>query len=37
MHKNSFVMKRYIDRNGNFWDGISIVIDNMRVFNPSDE
>lgn len=30
-------MKRYIDRNGNFWDGISIVIDNMRVFNPSDE
>ena len=29
--------KKWIDKNGNFWDGISIVIDNMRVFNPSDE
>lgn len=29
--------KKWIDKNGNFWDGISIVIDGMRVFNPSDE
>lgn len=29
--------KRWIDKNGNFWDGISIVIDGMRIFNPSDE
>lgn len=29
--------KKWIDKNGNFWDGISIVIDDMRVFNPSDE
>lgn len=24
-------------KDGKFWDGISIVIDNMRVFNPSEE
>ena len=29
--------KKWIDKNGNFWDGISIVIDDMRVFNPSEE
>lgn len=30
-------MKRYIDKDGNFWDGISIVLDGMRVFNPSEQ
>ena len=34
---NKTMNKKWIDKNGNFWDGISIVIDNMRVFNPSDE
>lgn len=29
--------KRWIDKDGNFWDGISIVIDGMRIWNPSDE
>lgn len=29
--------KRWIDKYGNFWDGISIVLDGMRIFNPSDE
>lgn len=30
-------MKRYIDKDGNFWDGTSIVLDDMRIFNPTDE
>lgn len=30
-------MKRYIDKDGNFWDGTSIVLDGMRIFNPTDE
>jgi hypothetical protein len=29
--------KKWIDSNGNFWDGISIVIDDMRIWNPSEE
>lgn len=30
-------MKRYIDKDGNFWDGASIVLDGNRIFNPSAE
>jgi len=30
-------MKKWIDKNGKFWDGTSIVLDGMRIFNPSDE
>lgn len=29
--------KKWIDKDGNFWDGISIVIDGMRIWNPSEE
>ena len=29
--------KKWIDKDGNFWDGISIVLDGMRIWNPSDE
>lgn len=29
--------KRWIDKDGNFWNGISIVIDDMRIWNPSEE
>lgn len=29
--------KRYIDKYGNFWDGTSIVLEGMRIFNPSEE
>lgn len=28
-------MKRYIDKDGHFWDGVSIVLNGMRIFNPS--
>ena len=30
-------MKKWIDKDGNFWDGISVVLDGQRIFNPSDE
>ena len=30
-------MKKWIDKDGKFWDGTSIVMDGMRIFNPSDE
>lgn len=30
-------MKNWIDKDGNFWDGTSIVLDGMRIFNPTDE
>ena len=29
--------KKWIDKDGNFWDGVSIVIDGMRIWNPSEE
>lgn len=29
--------KKWIDRDGNFWDGVSIVLEGMRIWNPSDE
>ena len=29
--------KRWIDKDGNFWGGVSIVIDDIRIWNPSDE
>ena len=30
-------MKRWIDNQGNFWDGNSIVIGDARIWNPTDE
>lgn len=30
-------MKKWIDKDEKFWDGTSIVLDGMRVFNPTDE
>lgn len=29
--------KRWIDKDGRLWNGLSIVLDGMRIFNPSDE
>lgn len=30
-------MKTYIDKDGTLWDGISIILDNMRIFNPTED
>lgn len=30
-------MKKWIDKDGKFWDDTSIVLDGMRIFNPTDE
>lgn len=29
--------KKWIDKDGRLWNGLSIVLDDMRVWNPSDE
>lgn len=29
--------KKYIDGDGNFWNGVYVVIYNMRVYNPTEE
>ena len=29
--------KKWINSNGNFWNGISVVIGDMRIWNPTDE
>lgn len=30
-------MKRYIDNQGNFWNGNSIILGDMRIWNPSEQ
>ena len=29
--------KKWINGDGKFWNGISIILGGMRIFNPSDE